>query len=110
MHGTADGDAHSLFLSCSGQTPATSELNFLRKAQTLETYGVDPHPCKVRPSPKAILASGFRQVTRQVTSLGSKGRHLSPAAPSYRVARVGRVRLSSARRAPEERPLGLDYK
>ncbi|XP_039347158.1 FERM domain-containing protein 5 isoform X8 [Mauremys reevesii] len=30
----------------SGQTPATSELNFLRKAQTLETYGVDPHPCK----------------------------------------------------------------
>lgn len=33
--------------SRSGQTPATSELNFLRKAQTLETYGVDPHPCKV---------------------------------------------------------------
>ncbi|NXA78283.1 FRMD5 protein, partial [Thryothorus ludovicianus] len=32
----------------SGQTPATSELNFLRKAQTLETYGVDPHPCKVK--------------------------------------------------------------
>ncbi|ELK05472.1 FERM domain-containing protein 5 [Pteropus alecto] len=32
----------------SGQTPATSELNFLRKAQTLETYGVDPHPCKMR--------------------------------------------------------------
>lgn len=36
------------FPSCSGQTPATSELNFLRKAQTLETYGVDPHPCKVK--------------------------------------------------------------
>lgn len=36
-----------VFPSCSGQTPATSELNFLRKAQTLETYGVDPHPCKV---------------------------------------------------------------
>lgn len=35
------------FLYSSGQTPATSELNFLRKAQTLETYGVDPHPCKV---------------------------------------------------------------
>lgn len=24
-----------------------SELNFLQKAQMLETYGVDPHPCKV---------------------------------------------------------------
>ncbi|XP_013920680.1 PREDICTED: FERM domain-containing protein 5 [Thamnophis sirtalis] len=34
-------------IELSGQTPATAELNFLRKAQTLETYGVDPHPCKV---------------------------------------------------------------
>ncbi|KAG2470766.1 FRMD5 protein, partial [Polypterus senegalus] len=30
----------------SGQTPEMSELNFLQKAQILETYGVDPHPCK----------------------------------------------------------------
>lgn len=30
-----------------GQTPEMSELNFLRKAKTLEMYGVDPHPCKV---------------------------------------------------------------
>ncbi|CAB1448105.1 unnamed protein product [Pleuronectes platessa] len=30
-----------------GQSPETSELNFLQKAQMLETYGVDPHPCKV---------------------------------------------------------------
>lgn len=36
-----------LFLSPRGQTPETSELNFLQKAQMLETYGVDPHPCKV---------------------------------------------------------------
>lgn len=35
-------------LSNRGQSPETSELNFLNKAQTLETYGVDPHPCKVR--------------------------------------------------------------
>lgn len=33
--------------SSSGQSPETSELNFLQKAQMLETYGVDPHPCKV---------------------------------------------------------------
>lgn len=32
--------------SLSGQTPETSERNFLQKAQMLETYGVDPHPCK----------------------------------------------------------------
>ncbi|XP_008588441.1 PREDICTED: FERM domain-containing protein 5 [Galeopterus variegatus] len=39
-----------------GQTPATSELNFLRKAQTLETYGVDPHPCKDVSGNAAFLA------------------------------------------------------
>ncbi|XP_075387477.1 FERM domain-containing protein 5 isoform X1 [Tenrec ecaudatus] len=46
----------------SGQTPASSELNFLRKAQTLETYGVDPHPCKDVSGNAAFLAftpSGF---------------------------------------------------
>ncbi|KFV13507.1 FERM domain-containing protein 5, partial [Pterocles gutturalis] len=40
----------------SGQMPATSELNFLRKAQTLETYGVDPHPCKDVSGNAAFLA------------------------------------------------------
>ncbi|XP_066449078.1 FERM domain-containing protein 5 isoform X2 [Eleutherodactylus coqui] len=30
----------------SGLLPPQAELCFLRKAQTLETYGVDPHPCK----------------------------------------------------------------
>lgn len=29
-----------------GQTPAEAELNFLKKASQLETYGIDPHPVK----------------------------------------------------------------
>ncbi|XP_054160525.1 FERM domain-containing protein 3-like isoform X1 [Oppia nitens] len=29
-----------------GQTPAQAELNFLKKASQLETYGIDPHPVK----------------------------------------------------------------
>ncbi|XP_004578183.1 FERM domain-containing protein 5 isoform X1 [Ochotona princeps] len=43
-------------MELSGQSPATSELNFLRKAQTLETYGVDPHPCKDVSGNAAFLA------------------------------------------------------
>uniref|UniRef100_A0AAR2K108 FERM domain-containing protein 5 n=1 Tax=Pygocentrus nattereri TaxID=42514 RepID=A0AAR2K108_PYGNA len=39
-----------------GQTPETSELNFLQKAQMLETYGVDPHPCKDVSGNPAFLA------------------------------------------------------
>ncbi|XP_059825068.1 FERM domain-containing protein 3 [Hypanus sabinus] len=29
-----------------GQSAAVAEMNLLKKAHTLETYGVDPHPCK----------------------------------------------------------------
>lgn len=32
---------------CRGQCPALAELNLLQRAHTLDTYGVDPHPCKV---------------------------------------------------------------
>ncbi|XP_057692071.1 FERM domain-containing protein 5 isoform X2 [Corythoichthys intestinalis] len=39
-----------------GQTPETSERNFLLKAQMLETYGVDPHPCKDVSGNPAFLA------------------------------------------------------
>ncbi|XP_062860631.1 FERM domain-containing protein 5 isoform X2 [Trichomycterus rosablanca] len=39
-----------------GQTPETSERNFLQKAQMLETYGVDPHPCKDVSGNPAFLA------------------------------------------------------
>ncbi|XP_069480292.1 FERM domain-containing protein 5 [Ambystoma mexicanum] len=47
-------DIHKAELS--GLTPASSELHFLRKAQTLETYGVDPHPCKDVSGNAAFLA------------------------------------------------------
>jgi FERM domain-containing protein 3/5 len=30
-----------------GQSPETTETNFLRKAYQLDTYGIDPHPVKV---------------------------------------------------------------
>lgn len=30
-----------------GQSPQSTETNFLRKACTLDTYGIDPHPVKV---------------------------------------------------------------
>uniref|UniRef100_A0A669CH20 FERM domain-containing protein 5 n=1 Tax=Oreochromis niloticus TaxID=8128 RepID=A0A669CH20_ORENI len=39
-----------------GQKPETSERNFLQKAQMLETYGVDPHPCKDVSGNPAFLA------------------------------------------------------
>ncbi|XP_034089476.1 FERM domain-containing protein 5 isoform X2 [Gymnodraco acuticeps] len=39
-----------------GQIPETSERNFLHKAQMLETYGVDPHPCKDVSGNPAFLA------------------------------------------------------
>ncbi|XP_061534138.1 FERM domain-containing protein 5 isoform X2 [Phycodurus eques] len=39
-----------------GQAPETSERNFLQKAQMLETYGVDPHPCKDVSGNPAFLA------------------------------------------------------
>ncbi|XP_040052443.2 FERM domain-containing protein 5 [Gasterosteus aculeatus] len=39
-----------------GQSPETSEMNFLQKAQRLETYGVDPHPCKDVSGNPAFLA------------------------------------------------------
>jgi len=32
----------------SGQTPDVAEMNFLVTAAQLDTYGVDPHPVKVR--------------------------------------------------------------
>lgn len=77
-----------LFPRCSGQTPATSELNFLRKAQTLETYGVDPHPCKVkqfseRCSSRCVPRSGRERAAEVPVMLPSRVRLVrwAPAEP-----------------------------
>ncbi|XP_062854686.1 FERM domain-containing protein 3 [Trichomycterus rosablanca] len=56
-----------------GQCPALAELNMLQRAHTLDTYGVDPHPCKDFTGTTAFLgftARGF------VVFQGNKRIHL----------------------------------
>ncbi|XP_068167288.1 FERM domain-containing protein 3 [Antennarius striatus] len=56
-----------------GQCAAFAELNMLQRAQSLETYGVDPHPCKDFTGCTAFLgftATGF------VVFQGNKRIHL----------------------------------
>ncbi|XP_067838309.1 FERM domain-containing protein 3 [Heptranchias perlo] len=56
-----------------GQTAAVAELNLLEKVHTLETYGVDPHPCKDSSGATAFIgftATGF------VVFQGNKRIHL----------------------------------
>uniref|UniRef100_A0AAY5F4S3 FERM domain-containing protein n=1 Tax=Electrophorus electricus TaxID=8005 RepID=A0AAY5F4S3_ELEEL len=56
-----------------GQCPALAELNLLQRAHTLDTYGVDPHPCKDFTGVTAFLgftARGF------VVFQGNKRIHL----------------------------------
>ncbi|XP_043938123.1 FERM domain-containing protein 3 [Protopterus annectens] len=38
-----------------GQSPAVAEFNLLQKSHSLETYGVDPHPCKDSTGATAFL-------------------------------------------------------
>lgn len=49
----------SPLLSHRGQCSALAELNMLQRAHSLETYGVDPHPCKVTASLQQLLNSAF---------------------------------------------------
>ncbi|XP_077330998.1 FERM domain-containing protein 3 isoform X2 [Lithobates pipiens] len=56
-----------------GQNPAVAEFNLLLKAHSLETYGVDPHPCKDSTGTTTFLgftAAGF------VVFQGNKRIHL----------------------------------
>ncbi|XP_039606513.1 FERM domain-containing protein 3 [Polypterus senegalus] len=65
------GEIHKTELR--GQSPAAAEFNLLQKAHSLETYGVDPHPCKDFTGSMAFLgftATGF------VVFQGNKRIHL----------------------------------
>uniref|UniRef100_A0A8C4RHN6 FERM domain-containing protein 3 n=1 Tax=Erpetoichthys calabaricus TaxID=27687 RepID=A0A8C4RHN6_ERPCA len=65
------GEIHKTELR--GQSPAAAEFNLLQKAHALETYGVDPHPCKDFTGSTAFLgftATGF------VVFQGNKRIHL----------------------------------
>uniref|UniRef100_A0A8D0KLJ4 FERM domain-containing protein 3 n=1 Tax=Salvator merianae TaxID=96440 RepID=A0A8D0KLJ4_SALMN len=56
-----------------GQSPSVAEFNLLLKAHSLETYGVDPHPCKDSTGTTTFLgftATGF------VVFQGNKRIHL----------------------------------
>ncbi|XP_015667990.1 FERM domain-containing protein 3 [Protobothrops mucrosquamatus] len=56
-----------------GQSPAVAEFNLLLRAHSLETYGVDPHPCKDSTGTTTFLgftATGF------VVFQGNKRIHL----------------------------------
>uniref|UniRef100_A0A4W5QIY9 FERM domain-containing protein n=1 Tax=Hucho hucho TaxID=62062 RepID=A0A4W5QIY9_9TELE len=63
----------TVLLSHRGQCSALAELHLLQRAHNLETYGVDPHPCKDFTGSTAFLgftATGF------VVFQGNKRIHL----------------------------------
>lgn len=44
-----------------GQCSSMAELNMIQRAHSLETYGVDPHPCKVTSGGRTVAAGCRRQ-------------------------------------------------
>ncbi|XP_064475192.1 FERM domain-containing protein 5-like isoform X1 [Ornithodoros turicata] len=55
-----------------GQVPAVAEMNFLRKAALLETYGIDPHPVKDHKSNQLYLGINHAGI---LTFQGSRKTH-----------------------------------
>ncbi|RWS31225.1 FERM domain-containing protein-like protein [Leptotrombidium deliense] len=55
-----------------GQTPAVAELNFLKKAYQLETYGIDPHPVKDHKGNQLYLGVNYSGI---ITFQGSRKSH-----------------------------------
>ncbi|XP_035222970.1 FERM domain-containing protein 5-like isoform X2 [Stegodyphus dumicola] len=55
-----------------GQVPAVAEMNFLRKACLLDTYGVDPHPVKDHKGNQLYLGINYAGI---LTFQGSRKTH-----------------------------------
>lgn len=55
-----------------GQTPAQAELNFLKKAAALDTYGIDPHPVKDHKGSQLYLGVNYSGI---ITFQGSRKTH-----------------------------------
>ncbi|NXF24171.1 FRMD3 protein, partial [Rhodinocichla rosea] len=71
-----------------GQSPAVAEFNLLLKANSLETYGVDPHPCKDSFGTTTFLgftAAGF------VVFQGNKRIHLLKWCDVYKLKFEGKT-------------------
>ncbi|XP_061875419.1 FERM domain-containing protein 3 isoform X2 [Colius striatus] len=71
-----------------GQSPAVAEFNLLLKAYSLETYGVDPHPCKDSTGTTTFLgftAAGF------VVFQGNKRIHLLKWCDVYKLKFEGKT-------------------
>ncbi|XP_025948316.2 FERM domain-containing protein 3-like isoform X1 [Dromaius novaehollandiae] len=71
-----------------GQSPAVAEFNLLLKAHSLETYGVDPHPCKDSTGMTTFLgftAAGF------VVFQGNKRIHLLKWCDVYKLKFEGKT-------------------
>ncbi|ETE64954.1 F-box/LRR-repeat protein 2, partial [Ophiophagus hannah] len=71
-----------------GQSPAVAEFNLLLRAHSLETYGVDPHPCKDSTGTTTFLgftATGF------VVFQGNKRIHLLKWSDVYKLKFEGKT-------------------
>ncbi|KAK2513844.1 Frmd3 [Columba guinea] len=79
---------HCFIYDFRGQSPAVAEFNLLLKAYSLETYGVDPHPCKDSMGTTTFLgftAAGF------VVFQGNKRIHLLKWCDVYKLKFEGKT-------------------
>ncbi|CAD5112820.1 DgyrCDS2031 [Dimorphilus gyrociliatus] len=62
-----------LHKTLAGQVPSVAEDNFLQKASTLDTYGIDPHPVKDQKGTQMYIGVTHRGI---ITFQGNKRIHL----------------------------------